>query len=371
MTTGSAATAETQRATRPAKIRTIIALFDDTIDTELALGDLRKAHLPPEQISAILREQVIDMERSISNQTMLSRVIAVSALDAVSGWLKGLLTLVLSDRAAYLVAGPIGVSLANGSDEIRKPIWQDWTREDAHGGVGLTSGQLARALTEFGIGTDEAVYVEQRVVAGSTLIAVTSADVLALRTALAIFSKRTAVHVGVAQTKYAISAIATELLETGPQAGNGSVVVADALSPLRHLRKQPKSTVSAFNLVGKPLLTRAGDVLGIVIDALLELREGADPATGATAFIVRYLIVRQPSFLNLRYRRTAVPRDVVEDTGEAFVLRRDHVSIQRAPRYTPRVPLSRQQEMRIRQYFDASFYWQSTPASDEHQANHS
>ncbi|HWV34535.1 MAG TPA: hypothetical protein VNZ55_02815, partial [Thermomicrobiales bacterium] len=195
--------------------------------------------------------------------------------------------------------------------------------------------------------------------------------VLALRTALAIFSKRTAVHVGVAQTKYAISAIATELLETGPQAGNGSVVVADALSPLRHLRRQPKSTIAAFDLVGKPLLTRAGDVLGIVIDALLELREGADPATGATAFIVRYLIVRQPSFLNLRYRRTAVPRDVVEDTGEAFVLRRDHVSIQRAPRYTPRVPLSRQQEMRIRQYFDASFYWQSTPASDEHQANHS
>ncbi|HEU0163596.1 MAG TPA: hypothetical protein VFQ54_01055, partial [Thermomicrobiales bacterium] len=128
--------------------RTLFALYDDTIDTELTLSDLRKANLPATEISVILREQLIDMERSITNQTLLSRVIAVSALDTVSGWLKGLSTLILADRAAYLVAGPIGVVLSTSRDEARLRFWDDWTGSTASG-LDLTSGQLARALRRF------------------------------------------------------------------------------------------------------------------------------------------------------------------------------------------------------------------------------
>src|SRR6188472_1134915 len=92
-------------------LRTIIALFDDTIDAEHALTTLRKSEQPPAGISVILRERVLDPDPSEQYQTVLSRVIASSALDAVGSWLEGLASLILPDRASYLVAGPIGAVL--------------------------------------------------------------------------------------------------------------------------------------------------------------------------------------------------------------------------------------------------------------------
>ncbi len=337
--------------------RTLFALFDDTIDTELALGDFRKANLPAEEISAILREQVIDMARSISNQTILSRVVTTSALDTVSGWLRGLLTLVLSDRAAYVVAGPIGVLLASSHDESVQAIWDEWTNSANMPGIDMKTGQLARALARFGVDTDEASYVEQRVIAGSTLIAITSANVATLRIAHDIYSRRSAVHVGLARTDRSIMAAAADLLDKGPQAGNNSVVVVDAMSPLVLLSAQPIALLDRMHLIGKPFLSQHGEQIGEVTDALVEKKDdSASPASG-DALVQRYLVVRHRSMMKLRQRVVAVPTMVVTPNAEGFVLNNDLTDLKHAPKFNPLNPLSRQQEVRIRQYFNVSNYW--------------
>ena len=343
--------------------RTLFALFDDTIDTELALGDLRKANLPAEEISAILREQVIDMARSISNQTILSRVVATSALDTVSGWLRGLLTLVLSDRAAYVVAGPIGMLLANSRDESVQAIWDEWTNSANMPGFDLKTGQLARALARFGVAADEAAYVEQRVIAGSTLIAITSANVATLRTAHDIFSRRTAVHVGLARTDRSIMAAAADLLDKGPQAGNSSVVVADAISPLVLLSSRPQAVRARMHLIGKPLFSQRGEQIGVVIDALVEKHEGRAAGTEGDSQIQRYLVVRHGSMMHLRQRVVAVPTMVIAPNAQGFVLKSDLSDLKHAPRFNPLAPLSRQQEVRIREFFNVPHYWLESPES--------
>lgn len=357
------ATQEESRLQNWSVFRTLFAVFDDTIDTELALGDLRKANLPPEEISAILREQVIDMERSVSNQTILSRVVATSALDAVSGWLKGLLTLVLSDRAAYVVAGPIGVLLASSHDETTHAIWDDWTSAADMPGFDLRTGQLARALAQFGLAVDEAAYVEQRVIAGSTLIALTSVNVSTLKNAHEIFSRRTAVHVGLAKTDRSIIAAAAELLISGPQAGNGSVVVADAISPLVTLTSQARPVNDAMPVIGKPVFSHAGEILGEITEVLLEKRDLAAPGLEPDSFIQRYLVVRHWSAMRLRRWVIAIPTEAVVPNAQGFALKSDVVDFRRAPRFNFTAPLSRQQEVRIRQYFNVPHYWLDVPES--------
>jgi len=357
------ATQEESRLQNWSVFRTLFAVFDDTIDTELALGDLRKANLPPEEISAILREQVIDMERSVSNQTILSRVVATSALDAVSGWLKGLLTLVLSDRAAYVVAGPIGVLLASSHNETTHAIWDDWTSAADMPGFDLRTGQLARALTQFGLAVDEAAYVEQRVIAGSTLIALTSVNVSTLKNAHEIFSRRTAVHVGLAKTDRSIIAAAAELLISGPQAGNGSVVVADAISPLVTLTSQARPVNDAMPVIGKPVFSHAGEILGEITEVLLEKRDLAAPGLEPDSFIQRYLVVRHWSAMRLRRWVIAIPTEAVVPNAQGFALKSDVADFPRAPRFNFTAPLSRQQEVRIRQYFNVPHYWLDVPES--------
>ena len=145
--------------------RTIIALFDDTIDAEHALTAMRKSEQPSEVISVILRERVLDPDPNVQYETVLSRVIASSALDAVGSWLQGLASLILPDRASYLVAGPIGAVLATIRD-VRPGVvnGDDGSIENED-----SSRQLSRALSAFGFNQDESCYLEKRVVAGSPL----------------------------------------------------------------------------------------------------------------------------------------------------------------------------------------------------------
>jgi len=160
-------------------VRTIIALFDDTIDAEHALSALRRSEQPSAQISVILRERVTEPHTRSNRETLLSRVIAASALETVGGWLQGLASLILpEDRASYLVAGPIGVMLASIHEAHES---DDADENEAH--FKVTNRQLTRALTLFGFDLDEATYVEHRVVAGSPLIAVTSTQAPVLRAA--------------------------------------------------------------------------------------------------------------------------------------------------------------------------------------------
>ena len=69
---------ETRNGDTAGPVRTIIALFDDTIDAEHALTDLRRSDQPSAQISVILRERVTAPRPRSSRETLLSRVVAAS-----------------------------------------------------------------------------------------------------------------------------------------------------------------------------------------------------------------------------------------------------------------------------------------------------
>ncbi|MDQ3541409.1 MAG: PRC-barrel domain-containing protein [Chloroflexota bacterium] len=339
----------------PTLMHTVIALFDDIIDAEHALSALRKSDQPSEQISVILRERVLSDESSIRQQTVLARVVASSALEAVGGWLQGLASLILPDRASYLVAGPIGAVLATIRES--RPFRPSGDGKPARD----SSRQLALALAAFGFSGEESDYLEQRVVAGSPLIAITSADADTLRIAHGAFSTHTAVHLGLARTESSINRTAARLLLTGPQTG-GTVVIADAISPLHRLSESISMALRSIDFRGREVVSTIGEPLGKVSDVLFERRiredsEANDPPAPAPD-IVRYVILSFGGVLRLTRQRVAIPAErVAEVTGSRIVLSVTKRVIQSAPRFDDLSPMSRQDEVRLCTHFDVPQYW--------------
>lgn len=339
-------------------LRTIIALFDDIIDAEHALTSLRKSDQPSEGISVILRERVLDPDPTVQYQTVLSRVIASSALDAVGSWLQGLASLILPDRASYLVAGPIGAVLATIKDA--RPAAGDG--EAAVMGVDDSSRQLSRALSAFGFSQDESHYLEERVVAGSPLIAVTSAKADKLRAAHKTFAAFDAVHVGLARTESSIHRTATRLLVTGPD-GGGSVVIADAIAPLRRLTSDGGWRNHSIDLRGRQAISVHGEVIGTIVDVLFENRimpEGESlprSAADRRSVIIRYVLVSFGGVLGMGKSRVAVPAMLADTTSWQVRIDTTREELRAAPRFDSLAPLSRQDEVTICSYFDAPLYW--------------
>jgi hypothetical protein len=339
--------------------RTIIALFDDIIDSEHALTALRKSEQPSEGISVILRERVLDPDPNVRYETVLSRVIASSALDAVGSWLQGLASLILPDRASYLVAGPIGAVLATIKDA--GPHTNDLSSAEVSEDSD-SSRQLSRALSAFGFSHDESQYVEARVVAGSPLIAVTSGDADTLRVAHKIFSHFDAVHVGLARTDSTIHRTASRLLVTGPD-GGGSVVIADAIAPLRRLTSDGGWRNHSIDLRGRQAVSPSGETLGTVSDVLFEHRPANDDdATSREAadrrnVTIRYVLLDVGGFLGIHSRKVAVPSEMADTSGWSITIDSTRSELRGAPRFDSLAPLSRQDEVTIRAYFGVNHYW--------------
>ncbi len=346
-------------ASKEVTFRTIIALFDDIIDSEHALTALRKSEQPSEGISVILRERVLDPDPNVRYETVLSRVIASSALDAVGSWLQGLASLILPDRASYLVAGPIGAVLATIKDA--GPHSEDIATSDTRE-ASDSSRQLSRAVSAFGFSHDEAQYVEARVVAGSPLIAVTSGDADILRLAHKTFSQFDAVHVGLARTEATIHRTASRLLVTGPD-GGGSVVIADAIAPLRRLTSDGGWRNHSIDLRGRQAVSPSGETLGTVSDVLFEHHPEQDDdgasrnAADRRNVTIRYVLLDVGGFLGIHSRKVAVPSEIADTSGWTINIDSTRSELKSAPRFDSLAPLSRQDEVTIRAYFGVSHYW--------------
>lgn len=337
-------------------LRTIIALFDDTIDTELVLMSLRKSDAASEQISVILRERLAAEIATKRGASLLSRVVASSALDVVGSWLQGLASLILPDRSSYLVAGPIGVFLATIRDSKTMLDGETRLRRD------VSNRQLTRALMAFGFSLDEATYLEQRVVAGSPLIAITSSDVDMLRRALEIFARSAAVYMGLARTDEAINLIASRLLVTGPR-GGGSVVIADAISPLRGLVDEGLGTATELSQIGREVISSEGETIGEITEVLYEVTledlddDGQADTNEARRILPRYFIIAFGGMLGMGRHRTAIPTEIVEADRVPIMVQTTREFVQAAPRFDLINALSRQDEVAIRQYYGIANYW--------------
>ncbi len=360
--------AEAIDSTSDLTLRTIISLFDDTIDAEHALTSLRKSDQPSRGISVILRESVLDPDPTVRYETVLSRVVASSALEAVSGWLQGLASLILPDRASYLVAGPIGAVLATIKDAGPTPFPED-------GGIDLPHGsrQLARALSAFGFEQDEAYYLEARVVAGSPMIAVTSGDAQTLRDAHRIFSRFDAVHVELARTDATIHRTATRLLVTGPD-GGGSVVIADAIAPLRRLTGEEGWSNHSIDLRGRKMMASNGEELGTVTDVLFEFHPETEDsprsrsAADRSTVTIRYLQIDFGGILGFGRRQVAIPAELADTQGWTVTADVTRDELRQAPRYDPLSPMSRQDEVTIRSHFGVPHYWISNGIDTDEKA---
>lgn len=338
---------------------TLATLFDDVIDAEQVLAQLRRSQQPAATISVILREQVLRENDDINPyRTVLSEVVAKSSLEAAGKWLKGLASLILPDRAAYLSAGPVGQILSTIRDTIH-------TMDTEHELGFLERSeirQLSQTFTLFGFESDEARYLEQRIVVGSAFIAVSTTDTTQLRNVHHMLRESMPVYIGLARTDTSVFRRASELLETGPRA-TGTVVIADAASPLNHVANTPSLQGTMRDFRGRLVRSRYGEVIGRAEDLLFEPNptepQDEDDHGGLSdeKHKLRYVIVRTSRKPGLGRKTIALPNDRIRVENGELVVSVTYEELVSAPRYEAGTSMSRQDEATIRRHFSSPFYW--------------
>jgi hypothetical protein len=280
--------------------------------------------------------------------------VVATALSAVSGWLLGLAALIVPDSGTYLVAGPIGVALAGVrtiETHHRELAGSNGRDEDEAAGVSL--GSLRQILTEFGFRSDEAAYLQNRLAAGSVLVAVTTADQNQLRSIRRMFADYSAVHIGQAQTGDLIASEVSELLAAPPEeVESGDVVVTDAVAPLIRLCSGSDRDVPWPAICGAQMVDVFNQEVGEVEDLLAD--NGGGPHHNPE---IRYVIVQFGGFFGVGRHRIAVPADQVDLRGYPLRLAVSREVLRRAPAHDPKLPFSRREEMAINAYFGSTPYW--------------
>lgn len=342
---------------------TVVALFEDGIDAERALMALRKANQSAHRVSILVRSG--QDERNASNDPVdVARDLMAAALGAVANWLIGLAELIVPERGRYLVAGPMGAALTGF---VHSP---ETSGAASPGSIlmttDLSTDSLQWVLTDFGFAEKEAEYVEHRLTAGATLIAMTSSEANEIETARQVFGDHDAVYIGVAETDAAFLEATREVLTAGPElSSNGEAAVLDAIPLLRTVTDEsgPQDLVG---LRGLPVVcegnVEAGEVDRVIVedagDAAPEEQQD-DPSP-----IPRYLVVAFGGVLGLGRHKVAVPLGLVDLTGHPIRARMDKTTLHRAPAYDEDVPLSRREEDRLFRYFNLPPYWSDERGDD-------
>ena len=338
---------------------TITTLFDDVIDAEHVLSQLRRSQQPASTISVILREEVLEENDDINPyRTVLSEVIARSSLEAAGRWLEGLASVILPDRAAYLSAGPVGQILSTVRDTMHTMENDDDIQVPDQSEI----RQLSQTFQLFGFERHEARYMEQRIVVGSPFIAITTRDTTQLRQVYRLLRRSMPVYVGLARTEQTVYRRAQELLETGPRA-IGTVVIADAVAPLDEVSRTPALQGSPRDLRGRLIRSRYGEIIGRISDLLFEpnASESHSAFTHGTLsddkFLLRYVVVRTIRRPGLGRKTIALPGDRVDMVSGELIANVTYEELVNAPRYEQNATMSRQDEATIRRHFSSPFYW--------------
>ncbi len=324
-------------------LQTVIGLFDDQIDAEHALSTLRKASRPAASVSVLARDRAA--KQSGDSPIDVTRAVMDTALSAMSGWLIGLAALMVPDNGTFLAAGPIGVALARVKPvdlEPEKIEPADDHEEDA------PVGSVGHVFELFGFPTDEAHYLEQRLAAGSALIAVTSREDDQIEATLRTFADFDAIFIGQAETEEEVIAETERWLANPMGTQSAEVIVADVVVTLRSARVNAEALAEAFDWCGREVLDVDGARIGEVDDVLVDAN--ADSA-------LRYLIVTHGGVLGIAKRRTAVPVPVASREGESVRLQSGNPKLAEAPVFDPGTPFSRKDELAAHLYFGSATYW--------------
>jgi hypothetical protein len=181
-----------------------------------------------------------------------------------------------------------------------------------------------------------------------------------------IFSQHTPVYIGLTRTDMSISTRASRLVTTGPRS-SGTVVIADAVSPLIHLAAASHLHGTSRDVRGRIVRSQYGEVLGRVTDALYEPEPDVVPKSlsipgiSDQTLLLRYLVVRLGGRIGLGRQRIAIPVERADLSGEDITIRATHEELVAAPRFDSATTLSRQDEATIRRHFDELFYWITSP----------
>lgn len=352
-------------STAPATRITVAGLFEDNIDAEEVLVALRKADHAADRVSLLVRDKTAEEENTADRTGAVARAVVASTLNAVGGWLQGLASLIVPERGTYLVAGPIGAALAGiRGTEARAG---DPTGAVAYAAAtDLSAGGLQRTLTEFGFNQEVATYLEHRLAAGTTLVAVTTNDRDALQSTRRVFADHNAVYIGLAQTDEEFFEEAEALLAAPPEVSSGGdVVVTDAVAPLVKVGKE-NGPAEMLKLCGRRVVDAGGEEVGAVEGMLAQ--EAAAAATGPTRLDIRYLVVGYGGLRGLGGRlgigrgrhHVAVPADLADLATDPIRLTVDKEVLEHAPGYDDDAPFSRREEQTICAYFGCNPYWLAT-----------
>ena len=335
---------------------TVVALFEDAIDAEHALLALRKADQAAHRVSLLVRSRQDD--RNAGDRAVdVARDLVAVALGAVANWLIGLAELIVSEQGQYLVAGPMGAALTSigRAPERAEPVGSSVLMA-----TDLSADSLQWVLTEFGFAAKEAEYVEHRLTAGATLIAMSSGEAEEIETARGVFSAHDAVYIGLAETESSLLEATGAVLAAGLDlVRNGEIAVIDTVAPLRPVSDEDGPS-ELTELRGVPVLcadhVEAGQIDRVLVEETGPAALGADEAITEPA-LVRYVVVGFGGMLGIGRRRVAVPIELVDLTADPVVVRVDKQTLHRAPAYDEDVPLSRSEEDRLFRYFNLTPYW--------------
>lgn len=333
---------------------TVLGLFEDAIDANHALADLRESPAPPEAVSLLVRENGVDDPDGEHHASDVATALSEAALDQAGPWLLHLVSLILPDEGAFLVAGPIGAVLAD-SDSVSR-----WNEPAPAGTAARHPAEekprpIVATLVRFGYGEDEADYLTLRVIAGSVLIGVTTANSGQAGKARRFFADRGAVHIGTNWTGHDTAAHAERLVHApAGAASDEKVVVFDSVSLLVGLCGHDNPAIASA-CGGAPVVDRHGDETGTIEDLLAEVGSGG--LDGPDTVRIRYVIIGFGGLLGVGKSFVAIPAEHVALDRDPIALDADRQTVHGAPQYDQNKPFSRHEEELVRGHFGCPRYW--------------
>ena len=341
---------------------TAFGLFDHSLDAEKSLVALQRESVPPETVSLVIRDRG-SAASDPSSTGDVARALVASAMGTLGQWLDGLASLIVPERGTYLVAGPVGAILASvgseGMPEFPHHGFPDLPTESSDDFDLVDVGphhedvdSIFQTMMLFGTTEDDASYLENRLVAGTSLVAVTTSDRRTAARGRNEFDAQGAVFLRVVVTGEGTLQLARDALDRRIAAmASGEVMVTDAVAPLRRLCRQGGDDMAPG--CGVTLKTEDGTAIGTVADILADPIE-VEPDGGS---VMRYVVIAFGGLMRLGQQHVAIPVQLVTFDGASAQLNVDPRVINDAPRYEQHGAFSRREELAVLAYFGVRPYW--------------